>query len=349
MQTVPKMTIELSIIIPVFNDEKHIERCIRSVLEQDICANRYEVIVVNDGSYDGTQSIVKRIQGGKKNLTLINTENQKLGAARNTGLKYAIGKFILYVDSDDYLRSNVLGRLLDEVENNNLDILFADYYNQEDASEEITKNLSYEGNNSIIQSGIDFIKTNEIYWVAWLCVYRKNFLVENKIAYREGVLFEDVDASIKSVFFAKLIKYEPIFFYVHTFNRNSITNSKRSSRKLKDQIDAAICLHEFVKTTRIIDEVVYSVLIRHVVLKYIEPLKTCAFLSFQDILATCKAVKNSKIDSAIYFKVSKFYFLVYSVIKSSPSLAAIAIISMSQIIKILRLNKRNGKKPGVAP
>lgn len=343
------MTIKLSIIIPVFNDEKHIERCIRSALEQDICANRYEVIVVNDGSYDGTQSIVERVQGQYKNLILINTKNQKLGAARNTGLKYAIGKFILYIDSDDYLRSNVLKRLLDEAENNNLDILFADYYNQEDANEEITKNLSYEGNNSIIQSGIDFIKTNEIYWVAWLCVYRKDFLVENRIRYREGVLFEDVDASIKSVFFAKLIKYEPIFFYVHTFNRNSITNSKRTSNKLKDQIDAAICLHEFVKTTRIIDEVVYLVLIRHVALKYIEALKTSIFLSFQDILRTCRAIKSSEIESTAYFKVSKFYFFVYTVIKSSPTFAAIAIISMSQIIKIFRSNMCIGKKRGVAP
>lgn len=176
--SVSNMSIKLSIIIPVFNDEKNIERCLKSVFEQDISADEYEVIVVNDGSYDGTQSIVEVIQVRHKNLFLINTENRKLGAARNTGIKYSNGKYILFLDSDDYIKNNVLNIMLCEVEFNDLDILFSDYYNQDNSGGELLKNMSYVKNNLFTQSGIEFIKkTRFTGFLGFVCI-KKVFLLK---------------------------------------------------------------------------------------------------------------------------------------------------------------------------
>ena len=95
--------IKLSIIVPVYNVEKYLERCINSLINQDLCRNEYEIIIVNDGSTDYSGDIAKAIQSKVENIHLYEQVNGGLSAARNTGLKYACGKYVIFVDSDDYL------------------------------------------------------------------------------------------------------------------------------------------------------------------------------------------------------------------------------------------------------
>ena len=103
----------LSIIIPFYNVEQYIAQCLDSVYDQDIPENEYEVICVNDASPDASVDIVKRYQKEHSNLILIEHDrNKKLGAARNTGRKVAIGKYIWNVDSDDKIAPNCLNNLL---------------------------------------------------------------------------------------------------------------------------------------------------------------------------------------------------------------------------------------------
>ncbi len=156
------MNKKLSIVIPVFNDQINITACLNSCLNQDMDLNNYEIIVVNDGSSDGTQSIVENFQKKYHNLILIDTENKKSGAARNTGVMNSNGKYIIFVDSDDLIENNVLNKIFREVEDNNLDILMADFYDLNDKGE-LKKNLSYVKNNSKVQAGINIIKSNEIF------------------------------------------------------------------------------------------------------------------------------------------------------------------------------------------
>jgi len=114
---------KLSIIVPVFNVEKFLEKCILSLVNQDIDCHVYEIIAINDGSTDSSSIILENLKQKISNLIIINQENKGLSGARNTGFNAAQGDYIICVDSDDYLLPNTLKHLLYLVKKNNLDIL----------------------------------------------------------------------------------------------------------------------------------------------------------------------------------------------------------------------------------
>lgn len=93
--------IKLTIIIPVYNVEKYVGRCIESCLKQDLSPKEYEILVVNDGSKDGSIDIVRRYARENENIRIIEQENAGLSAARNHGIKEARGEYLWFVDSDD--------------------------------------------------------------------------------------------------------------------------------------------------------------------------------------------------------------------------------------------------------
>ena len=107
---------KLSIIIPMYNVENFIERCLLSLVNQDISEDEFEIICVNDGSPDKSASIVELFQKDYDNIVLINQENQGVSCARNKGIDFAHGKFILFIDPDDYVQKNTFARVVREAE-----------------------------------------------------------------------------------------------------------------------------------------------------------------------------------------------------------------------------------------
>jgi len=102
----------LSIIVPMYNVESYIERCILSLEDQDIPCDDYEIICINDGSPDDCSGIVKQLQKKFDNILLIDQENKGVSQARNTGIDNANGEYILFIDADDYVDANSLARVL---------------------------------------------------------------------------------------------------------------------------------------------------------------------------------------------------------------------------------------------
>ena len=102
----------LSVVIPMYNVEPYVERCIRSLLQQDLPLNDYEIICVNDGSPDRSGEIVERLQKEYSNIILINQQNQGVSRARNRGIHEAGSKYVLFIDPDDYIRENTLNMVL---------------------------------------------------------------------------------------------------------------------------------------------------------------------------------------------------------------------------------------------
>ena len=113
---------KLSIIVPMYNVELYIEKCLLSCLNQDLPASDYEIIVVNDGSPDSSLAIAERIASLYDNLTIVSQKNAGLSAARNKALSLAKGKYVWFVDSDDRIQENCLRYILDECYNNGLDL-----------------------------------------------------------------------------------------------------------------------------------------------------------------------------------------------------------------------------------
>ena len=118
------MGLSLSIILPVYNVEKYVEKCILSLEDQDIPKDDYEIICVNDGSPDNSQQIVERLKQKYSNIILINQENQGVSVARNVGIKGANGKYILFVDPDDALQKNCLKTLLNYATTNLYEVVY---------------------------------------------------------------------------------------------------------------------------------------------------------------------------------------------------------------------------------
>ena len=114
---------KLSFIIPVFNTEDYLERCLASCLDQDLPESDYEIIVLNDGSTDGSLQVAQRIASSHPCIRIVSQENGGLSRARNAGLREASGDYVWFVDSDDYIARNCLGTLWSKCADEMLDVL----------------------------------------------------------------------------------------------------------------------------------------------------------------------------------------------------------------------------------
>ena len=101
----------LSLIIPIYNAEKYLPECLDSLLAQDLPAEEFEIVCVNDGSKDDSLSVLQNYAASYPNIRIINKENGGVTTARNAGLEAALGEFIWFIDADDLIKENCLGRL----------------------------------------------------------------------------------------------------------------------------------------------------------------------------------------------------------------------------------------------
>lgn len=168
----------LSIIVPVYNVEQYIRPCLESVVRQELDDADYEIIIVNDGTKDRSMEMVNDIIQQHGNIIVINQENQGLSVARNTGLKYAIGEYVLFVDSDDLLVNNSLPFLLQSALNSSADIVIADFVKMTDKDVEDSSNYVFdEPIQSTMLYGSDAflkcLKPNQCF--VWRTLYRRDF------------------------------------------------------------------------------------------------------------------------------------------------------------------------------
>lgn len=189
--------IDLSIIVPAYNTEGYIERCIVSLCEQNYDSSKFEVIVVDDESPDHLRDVVKRLQPRYANLKYIWETNGRQGKARNTGVKHARGRYIAFVDSDDcWLSRDVISTVIPLCDENNLDILQSSSYTgiAADADLEMVEipysDLEIFERNSYLQHGVK-------HYAVIFSIYRTEII--GKIAFREGAFFEDLDYTYKSI------------------------------------------------------------------------------------------------------------------------------------------------------
>jgi glycosyltransferase involved in cell wall biosynthesis len=221
-----KNSIIISIIIPIYNVENYITQCLESVFSQDIPIENYEVICVDDFSPDNSKKIVKEFQKKYSNLFLIeHKSNKKLGFARNSGRSIAKGKYIWNVDSDDYLKKNVLNELLKTCEQNNLDVLIFNFDHLIFFPEKVNQKFPFIC--SPVLNGINFLKNycignfSEISPI-WSQIYRRNFLEENNIFSPPINMGEDVPFTFKTLLLARRIKSITNSCYVYRINKNSL-------------------------------------------------------------------------------------------------------------------------------
>lgn len=244
----------LSFIVPFYNVEKYISKCLDSLLDQDIPFADYEIICVNDCSPDNSRSIVIEYQSKYPNITLIeHTENRKLGAARNTGLNAAKGEYIWFVDSDDFIQHRCLHSIIKNVKHEKLDVLLFNYYRC-DENGSITEKINFF-KNTVVCNGANFV--NDIYHgefvyhfgYVWRMIYSLNFLKSINAKFPEGSFWEDTVFMPRTILLSNRIASLKEYYYNYRINASSIvqvtTRESRGDLLFQFAFNAGIELKEF--------------------------------------------------------------------------------------------------------
>lgn len=246
---------KLSIIIPVYQVENYIHPCLASVYRQRLNDSDFEVILINDGTLDGSFNRITDIISAHHNITIIEQENHGLSAARNIGMNRAIGTYIMFLDSDDVLVDNSLTPMLQDLEKHQPDLLVADFIKCED--HEVCKKspIPQTDYHSNIHTGSElFVKElNPRESYVWRTLYRRAFLNENHLHFIDGIYFEDVPFTTECYLKAgKCLKAHHVF-YVYRQRPGAIV-STINKRKVMDFHQGIAKLWEFHKTMRLTRE-----------------------------------------------------------------------------------------------
>lgn len=218
--------IKVSVIVPVYNVEKYLEKCLHSLVNQTF--NEYEVIVVNDESPDNSQEIIDKYV--KKYPNIIKTFFQKnggQGSARNLGIKKAIGKYIMFVDSDDSIENDMIEKMYTNCIKNNYDILMCNNYIDYEITKTKDKNESFYFNKNDKYSYF-FSKP-----AVWNKIIKKSLIIDNSIYFRENVWYEDLDFTVKLYGVAKKVGIIEDYLYNYLYRPGSTMNNSNILRNLE--------------------------------------------------------------------------------------------------------------------
>lgn len=216
--------------------ELYLEECLDSILRQDFYS--YEVICVNDASTDCSEDILLKYAKKYKNIKIINhKKNKGLSSSRNTGLKHAVGKYIVFIDSDDMIAENALTELYGIAESNKVDIIYfnmINFYEDEGTSKKIYEESKVFEEYTGIYSGKELfclqMGTRQMNVQAVRKFIRKDFLMKNGIRFYEGILHEDVLFSFHCAMNAKQAMSINKEYYMRRLREGSITHTHNYRR-----------------------------------------------------------------------------------------------------------------------
>lgn len=232
--------IKVSIIVPVYNSERYLNDCFDSIIRQDLKQEEFEVIVINDGSTDNSLAIINEYRSRFVNFIVHSQHNHGLSVARNKGVELARGKYIFFLDSDDWIADNCLSTICEKCINENLDILRVVAANIIDG--EPVKRYILNTSSSPLK-GLDiFNKETEV--CAPFTIYNRTFLLDNSLSFYPGIFHEDGEFTPRVYYFAKRAGSLNLVCYFVRQTPNSITR-KVNIKKPFDIIVVAKSLHVF--------------------------------------------------------------------------------------------------------
>ena len=239
-----------SIVIPVYNGLTHdLPVCLNSIWEQSLDIQLYEVICVDDCSTDGSRQWLKEQQKVHPNMYIIeNEENIRQGGSRNKGVKAARGKYIVFIDQDDYYHRESITAAYNHLQKEELDILIVDCAYQSPGK--VSNTLQHNFPNRNIMSGDEIIETNSIPYAPWKFIFLRSHMIDNNLFFAENERIEDVDWVHKLVHYARRVQYQPILF-IH-YNKTSISTtmtSYKSGETVYSTLRLSKRMHEMLQTT----------------------------------------------------------------------------------------------------
>lgn len=236
--------VRVSVIIPVYNVEKYLERCLKSVVEQSL--KDIEIIVVNDGSTDGSGAICEKFAKSDNRIKIINQKNKGIGSARNTGMKSASGEYIGFVDSDDWIDSDFFEKLYDTAQEYGADIAYADFIRKGKYKHKIRMGIREKKVSVDIYDKMKHCR-NLTLGCVWNKIYKRDLIESNGLSFPEGRLFEDGIFSMQAIYYANRTVSVPDTYYYYFVNPTSIVKSQKTQKKTDDVI---LCQHDILNFMR---------------------------------------------------------------------------------------------------
>ena len=229
---------KLSIIVPCYNVEKYIDRCLKSLTGQTLTQDAYEIILVDDASTDTTWQHITAWEAKYPELILAVhcDENGKMGRARNIGLSYATGEYVGFADSDDWVEPEMFEALLSEAETNGQDVVICRHLR--DRGNDFQK-LDDKGTGKIYRAVIDteekrrqLLVENTMIYAVWDKVIRRSLLTENEIVFPEGLAYEDIYfGSLLQLYAKRIAKMDRIYYHYFVNQKSTVLSRETGYHK----------------------------------------------------------------------------------------------------------------------
>lgn len=306
---------KVSILIPAYNAERFIDRCIRSAMKQTL--REIEIIAVNDGSSDNTLAIMKKMADEDLRIQIINQKNAGVSAARNAALARADGEYLLQLDSDDWIEPGCCEILYDFAKETNADIVVFNYF------------IDYENGRQLVSSGQIFEEWNNLSFIAAIFCgkmtpriickfFKKSLYSDHMITYPENTgLGEDMAAIIPLAYYSSRIAGLEKYLYHYCHHRSSIT--KTYNEKMLDIFIAIDHIEEFIKKQGLLEyfskEFVYFKYLHVLIYRIVEvpsysPVKLKVYQKWQ--AQNCPVLNNELCRDSLRKKGIFFRVIVYS-------------------------------------
>ena len=226
--------IKISIIVPIYNVEQYLNKCLDSIINQSY--NNFEVILINDGSLDDSKKICDEFVKNDKRFRYFEQANSGLSSARNRGVSEATGDYLLFVDSDDYLSSDLLKELNDNLDDNYDLIRFQVNYDINGnliQTKGCQKTMIFQSGNEAFKEIVNY----EIVEAAWCYLYNKSYYMNNNYFFKPGTVHEDYGLIPLVIMKANKIKIINYYGYNYVIRDNSIMTDNNYEKVLKKAND----------------------------------------------------------------------------------------------------------------
>lgn len=268
MKNTPSINIELrvkspliSVIIPVFNVEEYLEKCINSILRQTL--TDIEIICIDDGLTDSSPDILKKYAEQDRRIAVYSQNNCGISAARNLGMRAARGRYTYFIDSDDWLERDALRNLYDRAEKDQLDLLLfdAEAFTDDPSLNTIVETVKnyYIRNKHYnkIYKGVDILnemfKNNDFCACVYMMLARTDFYRKNNIKFIEKIFHEDEPFTFQAIASAKRVTHINNLYYKRRYRKNSIMTMNKKFLHTYGYFKSYLFMSDFAKTNKNIE------------------------------------------------------------------------------------------------
>lgn len=308
------MEIKVSVIIPVYNTEKYLEKCLNSVLKQTL--KEMEIIVINDGSKDQSKRILEKYKKIDERIVVITKPNEGLTKTRNLGIKISNGEYIYHLDSDDYIEENMLFEMYKKAKENNLDIIICDYYKETLSKKEYVKNLDIEEDEIVFgKTYTHYLLDSEkkIAPAIWSKLIKREIYRKNKISFPEDIfLGEDVITGIMIAYFSNKVGKINRPFYHYIIHEAQGTKTIDKNKEFLDKWNGIEKLEIFFKNKPDFEEFKDGIEKNRIIFYFqlFKQLKYIKNINKEYLEKIGETVKYKYYKEMKFYKKIKFYFEV---------------------------------------